>query len=170
MKVQEHALRASKSARWGAMLLLTAALGCHPRPQSQVAEGLTAASFIGAWRASTVDITIHSKNGGNTEDAIHFESKALAADQGRKPTLTLFAGDGSYREEVYNLGDSLVLARPGFWHFYSDTLFMRYDVESSPKIAYKTELQGNGLRLISRVDWDADGMRDDEMTVSLKRP
>ncbi len=144
---------------------------CHTRrATAPVAEGLSSATFVGTWVASTVDIAIRGKNGGGPDDAIHFESKALAADQGRKPAITTFAADGGYREETYNLGDSLLRSTVGFWHFYSDTLFMRPDVDNGPKIAFKTELKGNALRLLSKVDWDADGSKDDEMAVVLKRP
>ena len=155
----------------GSLLLLLLSMACHPRQSgSPVALGLTSATFVGTWVASTVDIAIHGKNGSGPDDAIHFESKALAADQGRKPAITTFAADGGYREETYNMGDSLVRSTVGFWHFYSDTLFMRPDVDNGPKIAFKTELKGNSLRLLSRVDWDADGSKDDEMAVVLKRP
>lgn len=145
--------------------------GCKSRVNSNLeAEGLSAATFVGPWVASTVDVTIRSKNQSGPDEDVHYESSKLAADQGRKPTLTLFAGDGSYREEVYNLHDSLVQSKAGFWHFYNDTLFMRLDVESSPKIAFKSELQGKGLRLLSAIDWDGDGAKDDQMAVALKRP
>jgi hypothetical protein len=133
-------------------------------------EGLSAATFVGSWVASTVDVSIRSKNTTGPDERIHFESTELAADQGRKPTLTHFAGDGSYREEVYNLHDSLVQSKAGFWHFYADTLFMRLDVDGSPKIAFKSALSGKGLRLLSAIDWDGDGAKDDEMAVALKRP
>jgi hypothetical protein len=140
------------------------------RSLSPEMTGLSTATFVGPWLADAVDVTIISKNGSGQDDALHFESKALAAAQGRKPTLTLFAGDGSYREETYNLHDSLVTSKVGFWHFYADTLYMRMDVEGSPKIGFKTELQGNGLRLLSKIDWDGDQVKDDQMAVLLKRP
>ncbi len=157
-----------------AALMLSTALvlaACKTRNLATSETGvLSTNSFVGPWLASTVDITIVSKNGSGSDDALHFDSKELAAGQGRKPTLTLFAGDGSYREENYNLHDSLISSKKGFWHFYSDTLYMRLEVDGSPKIAFKTELAGKGLKLLSKVDWDGDGARDDAMAVALKRP
>jgi hypothetical protein len=47
---------------------------------------------------------------------------------------------------------------------------MRLDVTGSPKIAFETKKVANGLHLASRIDWDGDGEKDDQMTVSLKRP
>ena len=142
---------------------------CRNRPGPQ-AEGLDTKTFIGPWEASTVDVSIVSKNGSGGPDHIHYDSKQLAAGQGRRPALTIFNGDGSYREETFNLKDSLVQAKAGFWHYYEDSLYMRLNVEGSPKIAFRAEVDGKGLLLRSQMDWDGDGARDDEMLVALKRP
>jgi hypothetical protein len=161
----------SGPARWILILGMMVLAACKPRlVTGSDSAALSTATFIGPWVASTIDVTILSKNGGGSDDAIHYDSKELAADQGRQPTLTIFNGDGSYREEVYNLHDSLVQSKAGFWHFYADSLYMRLDVDSSPKIAFGTELQGKGLRLLSKIDWDGDGSKDDAMAVALKRP
>ncbi|MBP6721228.1 MAG: hypothetical protein KA239_02835 [Bacteroidia bacterium] len=115
-----------------------------------------------------VEIVSKDKIGG--DDHLHYESKELAAQQGRKPAMTIYNADGSYREEIFSISDSLVQSKAGFWHFYQDSLFMRLDVTGSPKIAFQAAKQGNGLKLYSRIDWDGDGAKDDQMTVSLKRP
>lgn len=149
-------------------------MGATCRNQRQVdagtPQGLSTKSFVGPWVASTVDVEIVSKDAVGGPQALHFESKALAAAQGRKPALTLFHADGSYREETYNLADSLLQAKAGFWHFYEDSLYMRLDAEGSPKVAFRAEMEGKGLKLISKLDWDGDGAEDDEMVVALKRP
>jgi hypothetical protein len=171
MDMQFHA----RMAGWSLVIIGSLGLvlwpGCKPRQVSGSDDAtLSSASFIGPWVASTVEVSILSKNGSGGDDAIHYDSKQLAADQGRQPTITIFNGDGGYREEVYNLHDSLVQSRSGFWHYYADSLYMRLDVEGSPKIAFRTELQGKGLRLLSKIDWDGDGTKDDAMAVALKRP
>jgi hypothetical protein len=137
---------------------------------TEVAEGLSSKTFVGPWLANTVDISIETKDAIGGPDHIHYDSKQLAAAQGRKPAITIYNGDGSYREEIFNLGDSLVQAKAGFWHFYEDSLFMRLAVDGSPKIAFQVAQEGKGLRLSNKIDWDGDGSKDDEMIVSLKRP
>jgi hypothetical protein len=144
---------------------------CRSRQSGEVStEELTARSFVGPWIAATVDVEIHTKNGTGGSDHIHYDSQQLAAGQGRKPVQTIFNADGSYREDVYNLGDSLVQTKAGFWHLYEDSLFMRLDVQTSPKIAFRAKVEGKSLRLSSTMDWDGDGAKDDEMVVVLKRP
>jgi hypothetical protein len=171
MKVMHVSHDWATMGRWFFLLSLLVSLSCKPRQVTTGEGGILATnSFVGPWVASTVDVTILSKNGGTADDAIHYDSKALAADQGRKPALTIFNADGSYREEIFNLHDSLVQAKAGFWHYYADTLYMRLDVESSPKISFGAVLAGKGLRLMSKIDWDGDGAKDDAMAVELKRP
>jgi hypothetical protein len=151
------------------MLLLGAT--CRNRgPVDSQEEGLTAKRFVGPWVAATVDVDIRTKNGIGGPEHLHFDSKDLAADQGRKPAMTIFNADGSYREETFNLKDSLLQARAGFWHLYEDSLYMRLNVEGSPKIAFKAQIEGKGLKLSSTIDWDGDEAKDDEMIVELKRP
>lgn len=153
----------------GMMAVMLIGATCRNRPAPESA-GLDTKTFIGPWEASAVDVSITSKNGSGGPDHVHYDSKQLAAGQGRRPALTIFNGDGSYREETFNLKDSLVQAKAGFWHYYEDSLYMRLDVEGSPKIAFRAELEGKGLLLRSQMDWDGDGARDDEMVVALKRP
>lgn len=157
------------AATSGILALMLVGATCRNRPSPE-AESLGTKSFIGPWEAQQVDVSITSKNGSGGPDQIHFDSKELAAHQGRRPALTVFNGDGSYREETFNLQDSLVQSKAGFWHYYEDSLYMRLDVEGSPKIAFRAELHGKGLLLRSQMDWDGDGSRDDEMVVALKRP
>lgn len=146
-------------------------MGCRPRQVQTDGGALSTASFVGPWVASAVDVAIRTKQGGSQDDAIHYDSKELALRMGRKPVMTLFQPDGSYREETYNTNDSLVQSKAGFWHFYSDSLYMRPDVEFSPRIAYLAALDGGkGLLLKSTIDWDGDGAKDDEMVVTLRRP
>jgi hypothetical protein len=144
------------------------AWGCKPRATGTGASaGLSAASLVGPWVASTVDVDVSANGGGG--DHFHFDSKELASKQGRKPVLTIFNGDGGYREEIWSLKDSLVQSKAGLWHFYEDSLFMRPNTEGTARLAYKVALDGRGLKLVARVDWNGDGTRD-EMVVALKRP
>lgn len=161
-------------AYWGlvstSVLLLSGTCRNASNTTNQASEGISSKTFVGPWVASEVDVEIATKNTTGGPDHLHYESKALAADQGRKPAMTIYNADGSYREEIYTLSDSLVQSKMGFWHFYEDSLFMRLDVTGSPKIAFHAAKAGNGLKLSSRLDWDGDGAKDDEMIVSLKRP
>lgn len=143
---------------------------CKSRPDNNtnLAEaGLTAASFIGPWVAQYVDIGL---NGERKSPEIHFDSKDIASTQGRKPAMTIFVADGSYREEIYSSTDSLIQSKSGFWHLFEDSLYMRLEGNNTKKIAFHASLAGKGLLLISKIDWDADGEADDLMQVRLKRP
>ncbi len=153
-----------------AVILLSGTCRKASSPTNIGSDVLSTQSFVGPWVASTVEVEIVSKDKIGGDHHLHYESKELAAQQGRKPAMTIYNADGSYREEIFSISDSLVQSKAGFWHFYQDSLFMRLDVTGSPKIAFQAAKQGNGLKLYSRIDWDGDGAKDDQMTVSLKRP
>jgi hypothetical protein len=159
---------------WGlisaAILLMSGTCRKASNPVSKASDEISTQSFIGPWVANSVEVDIVSKNKTGGAEHLHYESKELAANQGRKPAITIYNGDGSYREEIYTLKDSLVQSKAGFWHYFEDSLFMRLDVSGSPKISFRAERSSNGLQLLSRIDWDGDEAKDDQMTVLLRRP
>lgn len=151
------------------ILLSIGLIGCKTRPTGTAAQaGLSVASFVGPWIATSVEIATDGKC--DKTSLIQFDSKEVAGSQGRKPAMTIFAADGSYREETYTISDSLVQSKAGFWHLFEDSLYMRVEGAGNQKIAFKATVEGKGLMLLSQIDWDADGERDDQMTVKLKRP
>ena len=159
---------------WGmisaAILLVSGTCRKASNSVSKASEEISTQTFIGPWVASSVEVDIVTKNKTGGPEHLHYESKELAANQGRKPALTIYNSDGSYREEIYTIKDSLVQSKAGFWHYFEDSLFMRLDATGSPKISFQAEKAGNGLKLLSRIDWDGDEAKDDQMTVLLKRP
>ncbi len=152
-----------------AIILFTVIQSCKSRPGGSASDaGIGVANFVGPWIASSVDVAIDGKR--DKSSLIHFDAKETAGSQNKKPAMTIFVADGSYREEVYNLEDSLLQSKAGFWHLFEDSLYMRVDGAGNQKLAFKATVEGRGLLLVSHIDWDVDGAKDDEMSVKLRRP
>lgn len=133
------------------------------------AQAISAANFVGPWQPSRVFIDLGKTSPEGTRNMV-FDPETSAKSQGKKPVMTVFNADGSYREDTYTLADSLLATKSGFWHYQGDSLYMRLEGAGSKKNAFKATFAGPTLQLICKLDWNGDGLSDDRMQVELRRP
>jgi hypothetical protein len=145
-------------------------MACKGRqPTNSGADGLSSSSFLGSWQATRVYIDLGKVGPEGTKNLV-FDPEATAKEQNKKPLLTVFNADGSYREDTYSLSDSLLTSKSGYWHYQDDSLYMRLEGAGSHKNAFKVTAAGRTLQLVSKLDWNGDGLKDDRMQVELRRP
>lgn len=76
-----------------------------------------------------------------------------------RPIFTEFFPDHKYRMEYRDLADSLTQVNRGIWNVFGDTLML---IEPRATYQYRLESHPGELRFHTYLDWDGDGVEDDE--------
>lgn len=114
----------------------------------------------GTWEAVSVSVTVNSVN--NQADSIEiFEIKESdwTSRMGVKPVKTAYQPDNKFRQSFFALNDSLVSVNRGIWNIIGDTLIM---IEPNATYQYEVDLADGLATFKALLDWDGDGLEDDE--------
>lgn len=113
-----------------------------------------------------MEVLILSLDGLDSSYSISVREQEWEAKLGMRPILTEFFPDHKYRREYRDLQDSLTQVNRGIWNLFGDTLML---IEPGATYQYKLRLEGDFLRFETYLDWDGDGVEDDEYTGMQKK-
>lgn len=151
------------------VLVALAWAGCVGGKGKPVTAASVGTDISGTWEARALEVTIRGKDNGPHDEALNFDTAEQSRLKGRKPQLTTIDPTGGYREETWTLHDSLLRAQNGSWHMHGDSVYFRLETDGARKLAYGVSRSGNRLVLHTRVDYDGDGQRDDELRMVLEK-
>ena len=144
------------------ILLFSLFLSCGRGKSDSQSKAFSNEDLIGTWE--TVRLTVRLVDiGGGAKDS----SFVLPMGEAMPP-LTHFYGNGTYRNDLRGEGGEVVESLKGYWHLNGDSLYMRSEANGMTA-PFGVRVKGNGLEMHNLVDWDADGEKDDEMKVELRK-
>lgn len=115
--------------------------------------------LIGKWKNLSIDVKMNSYKGLAEDSLLQVKPDQWEKILKIKPIITVFNPDGSFTSDYVNPNDSLVFQSTGKWIISGDSLTMiEYEVPNS----YLLEFEGDKAKFSAVLDWDEDGVKDDE--------
>ncbi len=115
--------------------------------------------LIGVWVNESMRVWVRSYNHSDTSFIVDINEENWDLKMTIKPITTTINADGTYSSEFRNSFDSLIYIPEGTWLLDGDSLIME-DRQDTYK--YQVFVDGNRAEFRSIVDWDGDGVADDE--------
>ena len=116
-------------------------------------------AIVGEWVNVSMRVWVKSYNNSDTSFIVDISEENWEMKMNIKPIVTTIYPNGTYISEFRNSFDSLIYMPEGTWLTDGDTLLMQ-DHQATYK--YQIFLDGNRAEFNSLIDWDNDGLADDE--------
>ena len=127
-----------------------------------------AKTLVGEWRNRYVRIVLVPTS-GNGSRVMEADSTNWEQRLGIRPIRTHFNADGSYYSDYLNLKDSIVRRPSGTWLIQGDTLIMNEQKPEATQMKFYLTIQGDYATFHGRIDFDGEGVADDEYYGIQKR-
>lgn len=115
--------------------------------------------IIGEWTNVSMRVWVRTYNNSDTSFIVDITEENWEMKMNVKPIVTTIYDDGTYISEFRNSFDSLIYKPEGTWLIDGDTLIME---DHQDIYKYQIFIDGDRAEFNSHVDWDKDGMADDE--------
>jgi hypothetical protein len=114
----------------------------------------------GTWESVSVQVVVNSAEGDTTESYV-FEvpEEEWARRLGMKPIRSFFFPNNTYRQEFMTVNDSMINVARGIWNAFGDTLML---IEPDATYQYVVKFDKGMMELRALLDWDGDGLEDDD--------
>ena len=123
--------------------------------------------IVGEWTNASMRIWVKTYNNSDTSFIVDITEENWELKMNIKPIVTTIHEDGTYMSEYRNSFDSLIYDNPrGTWLIDGDTLIME---DGKATYKYQIFIDGDRAEFNSLIDWDGDGVADDEYTGVQKR-
>lgn len=122
--------------------------------------------LVGQWQQVGMEVVITSMDGLDSSYSISVPPEKWEEQMNIRPIFTEYFPDHRYRTEFRDLRDSLTRVSRGIWNIFGDTLLL---IEPDATYQYRMERHPAGLKLFTFLDWDGDGVEDDEYTGIQKK-
>ena len=142
-------------------LLLLWITGCDNRKKNEQANTQDGEKLIGEWNNLSMEITINSKNNGDSNEVFEVDRPQWEQTLKIKPIRTFFRADSTWNSAHFNLKDSLVYNPSGKWWFENHKLIMMQYFPSPDTTSYDLNIKSDTATFEGNVDWDRDGKKDD---------
>ncbi|MFN7118355.1 MAG: hypothetical protein ACK4TA_16265 [Saprospiraceae bacterium] len=146
------------------LLLVLIIAACNSQNNTTNANNPTAnidlkAVLPGTWETLAFRVNINTFQNTDSTFVMEVQPGEWETKMQTRPILTEYRSDNRYTSTYRNLSDSLLRTERGIWNVFGDTLML-----VSPEATYQYEViqkEGN-LQFRSVLDWDGDGIEDDE--------
>ncbi len=115
--------------------------------------------LIGVWVNESMRVWVRSYNHSDTSFIVDINEENWDLKMTIKPITTTIYADGTYISEFRNSFDSLIYSPEGSWLLDGDSLIMH---DRQAIYHYQVFVDGNRAEFKSILDWDSDGVADDE--------
>ncbi|MDZ7606141.1 MAG: hypothetical protein U5K79_11270 [Cyclobacteriaceae bacterium] len=115
--------------------------------------------LVGVWVNESMRVWVRSYNHSDTSFIVDINEENWDLKMTIKPITTSIYSNGTYISEFSNSFDSLIYNPEGSWLLDGDSLIME-DHQATYK--YQVFIDGNRAEFKSILDWDSDGVADDE--------
>ena len=115
--------------------------------------------IVGEWTNVSMKVWVKTYNNSDTSFIVDISEENWEMKMNVKPIVTTIYENGTYMSEFRNSFDSLIYKPEGTWLTDGDTLIMQ-DHQATYK--YQIFLDGDRAEFNSLIDWDNDGLADDE--------
>lgn len=115
--------------------------------------------IVGNWETLSFHTSIKTANNKDSSYSIYAGKGEWEAKLGVKPFRTSFKENNTYEMEFRDLADSIMETKRGIWNVFGDSLLM---IEEDGTYQYRIRGNKDYLEFKSTLDWDGDGVEDDE--------
>lgn len=116
--------------------------------------------ILGTWQGVSIDVKVNSANGTDSTDVFQVNENNWARKLGMQPSVLRFYQEGNkYTRQFINPAGVPIDTMRGMWNIFGDTLML---IEPTATYQYSTTLENGLLKYRAMIDWDGDGLEDDE--------
>ncbi len=144
--------------------LLTCTDSATTTPPAAEAENLNDA-LLGTWETIEIRVTSPTYQGGDTTVNDHIREADWGQIYGVRPARTRYTADGKLQRTHRLVNGQVANVTHGLWKPEGDSLFV---IEPNITYRYGYELENDRLTLHGLVDYDLDGVADDDYTSVLR--
>ena len=146
--------------RFGLILSILLLTTCSTESDSGNSDNLTT-SMPGTWESVSMRVIVQSANATDSSYVFDVPEKDWQRKLGA-PIRTYFQPDqNTYYRSYFNAEGEKINEERGKWYVFGDSLML---VTPQATYNYEVTLEGTRASLFSMVDWDGDGVKDDEYT------
>ncbi len=142
---------------------LSILLSCQNDQDSNPSENSTTAlakeDLVGTWETKYFKVMVITADGADSTYIFEVSEEYWEDRFQVKPVRTYFEPDNTYRTEYRGLNDSLVSVTRGMYNVFGDTLML---IEPEATYQYRVLLKEGQAHWRATIDWDGDGVEDDE--------
>jgi hypothetical protein len=115
--------------------------------------------IVGVWENASMKVWVRTYNNSDTSFIVDINEDTWEMKMNIKPIVTTINDDGTYISEFRNSFDSLIYKPKGTWMIDGDSLIME---DHQEVYRYQIFIDGDMAEFKSMIDWDKDGIADDE--------
>lgn len=113
----------------------------------------------GTWQTTQLTVAVNSVDGLDSFRVDELTERVWETDFGMKPPVYYFQPDQKFRKEHKTLAGELMNESRGVWNVFGDTLML---IEPEVTYQYTVKLSSGRMAFRTLLDWDEDGVEDDE--------
>lgn len=148
---------------WYFAAVLALFSGCNQASQNSQANSEEKtdlkSALPGAWEAISFRIHINAADSTAPNSLFEVAEGEWIDKLGIQPITTYYDTSNKFRSEYKNQADSLVRLTRGIWNTFGDTLML---IAPDATYQYRVSLDKGRAEFRCLLDWDGDGMEDDE--------
>ncbi|MEM9886551.1 MAG: hypothetical protein AAF849_11720 [Bacteroidota bacterium] len=121
---------------------------------------LQRSDLIGVWEQTSLKVTFNQALG--IPDSLRvFEVKEENWEEVLfvKPVRSYFMSDSTYRQDFLDVNNNVYDTQRGLWNIIGDTLML---ISPNASYTYEIRIENGTSQYVGLLDWDGDGMEDDE--------
>ncbi|MEM0994630.1 MAG: hypothetical protein AAF847_09950 [Bacteroidota bacterium] len=144
------------------LLLLFAACQTDNTKASEPTEDrLERRDLIGIWEQTSLKVTFNQTMGiPDSQRVFEVQEENWEETLSVKPVRSYFLADSTYRQDFIALNGDVYDSQRGLWNLIGDTLML---ISPNASYTYEITVEANGTsRYVGILDWDGDGLEDDE--------
>lgn len=126
----------------------------NPEEQTDLKSALP-----GAWEAISFQVHINAADSTAPNSLFEVAEGDWIEKLGVQPITTYYDADNKFRSAYKNQSDSLVRLTRGIWNTFGDTLML---IAPDATYQYQVNLKNERAEFRCLLDWDGDGLEDDE--------
>ncbi|MBK7870159.1 MAG: hypothetical protein IPJ74_05455 [Saprospiraceae bacterium] len=148
---------------WHFAVIIIFISGCNNPSQSLQSnsqENVDLKSALpGVWEAISFRVNINGADSSVTPSVFEVAESDWVEKLNIRPIITYYDTTNKFRSEYKNQSDSLVGLTRGIWNTFGDTLML---IAPDATYQYKVTMQNGKAEFRCLLDWDGDGLEDDE--------
>ncbi len=160
------------------VLILNAACGTGQNKSTELTEDTTPTSetnfddsqengIVGTWINSTIDVDLSTYNNSDTSFHVAITEDNWELKMNIKPVETTLNEDGTFINKYLDTLGNVFHSNSGIWYIDGDSLFL--EEENGTVYPFEVKINGNFMEMHTIVDYDEDGMKDDNYFGTYKR-
>lgn len=119
-------------------------------------------TLVGKWENESMTVKVNSSRGEEGKDSTIVVKAGEWVERMRiQPIQTTYNEDGTWESNYFDINDKNVFTIKGSWTATEDTLYMQQLSPKKELNIYRYQINGDRVEFLTVIDWDSDGIADD---------